>query len=311
MTHGHGPGFGRDAELNRENKLALIIGFTLILVVGVLVSDHLSRANSAALVVEDGQGDTLIHQPISGGTIRDTIAANIAPRTAAQNAQAVETPPARRQPGSLGGSMALTDPNPEVIDQGSGPDAIGRLATTAGNTFNKILDIYSNSAVPAVEIDRAGPRGVITEPTSTIPTTIPYEVKAGDNIYRIAQRYLGDGERWREIRDQNRATVGDDGQLAVGARLKIRVLEPAAQPGSAAFARETPRLPISDTPRPIDIGDGAFRTYEVRAGDILGKIAQKQLGTVKRMDEILRLNADKLADADSIRVGMKIKLPSK
>lgn len=298
--------------MNRENKLALIIGFTLILVVGVLVSDHLSRANSAALVVEDGQGDTLIHQPISGGTIRDTIAANIAPRTAAQNAQAIETPPVQEQPGSLGGSMALTDPNPVVIDQGSGPDAIDRLATTAGQTFNKILDIYSNSAVPAaVEIDRAGPRGVITEPTSTIPTSIPYEVKPGDNIYRIAQRYLGDGERWREIRDQNRGTVGNEGQLAVGARLKIRVLEPATQSRSATFARETPRLPISDTPRPIDIGDGAFRTYEVQAGDILGKIAQNELGTVKRMDEILRLNADKLDDADSIRVGMKIKLPSK
>jgi len=299
--------------VNRENKLALIIGFTLILVVGVLVSDHLSRANSAALGADEDGGDVAIRQPISGGTIRDTIAANIASRPARQGSQGTETPPAETQAGSLGGSLALTDPNPVVIDQGSGPDAIDRLADSAGSTLNKILDIYSNSAVhPAVEIDRAGPRSLITEPTSTIPTSIPYEVRAGDNIYRIAERYLGDGERWREIRDQNRDTVGAEGELAVGAMLRIRVLEPVSGSGGATpVANARPRLPISDTPRPIDIGDGAFRTYEVQAGDILGKIAQKELGTVRRMDEILRLNADKLKDADSIRVGMKIRLPSK
>lgn len=295
--------------MNRENKLALIIGFTLILVVGVLVSDHLSRANSAALGAEENTADATIHRPISGGTIRETIAANIAPRTAAQNTQAEQAPATQ----NIGGTPTLTDPAPLVIDQNrfaSNPndDTLDRLA----NTASRILDMYQNSAVPAaVEIDRAGPRAVITEPTGTIPTSIAYEVKAGDNIYRIAERYLGNGERWREIRDSNRGFVGDEGELAIGARLKIRVLEPAGAARSMPIVRDTPRLPISDTPRPIDIGDGAFRTYEVQPGDILGKIAQKELGTVKRMDEILRLNADKLKDADSIRVGMKIKLPAK
>jgi nucleoid-associated protein YgaU len=308
VTHGRGPGFGRDAQVNRENKLALIIGFTLILVVGVLVSDHLSRANSAALGADEDVAK--VHQPISGGTIRDTIAANIAPRTARPSTPSPQALPAE----NIGGSLALTDPNPVVIDQGqiaSNPsaDALGRLADSAGSTINKILDIYSGSAVPAaVELDRAGPRAMITEPTSTIPTSISYEVKPGDNIYRIAARYLGNGERWREIRDRNPGTVGRDGELAVGAKLRIRVLEPVG--GATPISLPRARLPISDTPRPIDIGDGAFRTYEVQPGDILGKIAQKQLGTVKRMDEILRLNADQLDDADSIRVGMKIRLPA-
>ncbi|MFN7020841.1 MAG: hypothetical protein ACK4WH_05885, partial [Phycisphaerales bacterium] len=38
--------------MTREHKLALIIGFTLVLVVGVLISDHFSKAHEARLRTE-------------------------------------------------------------------------------------------------------------------------------------------------------------------------------------------------------------------------------------------------------------------
>ncbi len=41
--------FGRILPVNRELKLALIVGFSLVLVVAVLISDHLSSARKAAM----------------------------------------------------------------------------------------------------------------------------------------------------------------------------------------------------------------------------------------------------------------------
>ena len=46
--------------MTRENKLALIIGFGLILVVGILVSDHFSPAsNDQAADLSDGMNSLI------------------------------------------------------------------------------------------------------------------------------------------------------------------------------------------------------------------------------------------------------------
>jgi len=50
------------------------------------------------------------------------------------------------------------------------------------------------------------------------------------------------------------------------------------------------------------------RTYVVRAGDTLGEIAQRELGTFKRWTEIQRLNGG--LDPAKLRSGMKLKLPA-
>ena len=52
-----------------------------------------------------------------------------------------------------------------------------------------------------------------------------------------------------------------------------------------------------------------MKTYTVKKGDTLGQIAQRELGTMKRADEIVKLN--KLKSASSIREGMKLSLPTK
>lgn len=51
--------------------------------------------------------------------------------------------------------------------------------------------------------------------------------------------------------------------------------------------------------------------YVVKRGDVLSTIAQRELGTVKRMDEILRLNSDKIKSADEIWVGLELKMPAR
>jgi hypothetical protein len=49
-----------------------------------------------------------------------------------------------------------------------------------------------------------------------------YHVKPGDSLWKISESQLGDGNKWNEIFDLNKNTLGDNPQLIqAGADLKI------------------------------------------------------------------------------------------
>ena len=48
-----------------------------------------------------------------------------------------------------------------------------------------------------------------------------YIVAPGDCLWRIAQRTLGHGERWREIYETNMAVIKDPARIYVGQRITI------------------------------------------------------------------------------------------
>ena len=52
------------------------------------------------------------------------------------------------------------------------------------------------------------------------------------------------------------------------------------------------------------------RTYTVRAGDTLSKIAKEQLGNAGDYTKIFEANRDQLDDADHIEPGQVLKLPA-
>ena len=53
----------------------------------------------------------------------------------------------------------------------------------------------------------------------------------------------------------------------------------------------------------------AAKTYTVKAGDTLGKIAKEHLGNASAYMKIFELNKDQLSDPDKIKPGQVIKLP--
>jgi nucleoid-associated protein YgaU len=79
-----------------------------------------------------------------------------------------------------------------------------------------------------------------------------------------------------------------DWQKEVQADIKVN---PAAKPGA--------------TP-----GQGAMKTYTVKAGDTLSKIAKEHLGDANAYDEIFNANRDQLSDPDKIKPGQVLKIPA-
>jgi LysM repeat protein len=110
-------------------------------------------------------------------------------------------------------------------------------------------------------------------------------VQAGDDLWSLAERYYGDGRDWRKIATANPTVLtGGPDRLQVGWRLKIPDLGE-------------------------NLSSGRDRVINVRRGDTLSSIAERELGSAARWTDIFRANRAQLSDPDELAVGMRLVLP--
>jgi nucleoid-associated protein YgaU len=294
--------------VNRENKLAIIIGFSLVLVVAVLISDHFSRARTAQISAEIkpgtpeefGAGTAGLTEPIGGS---GTIPAHTSPLA-----------------GELTNSRTRTvsDPGPA----GHAPDEV-KMGVDDG--YREPTETSDDVA------SRDEGRSSIPDKPFSKGAMKTHEVKDGDKMYRIAEKYYGDGTLWKSLADYNKDRVPNAGALRVGVTLRIPpkdVLMGEAQiapegqkptpingregtggrPGTTKESKPADRS-IAGTPTKND--SKSSKTYKVARGDSLGTIAQKLLGSSRRASELYQLNKDVLEDEHSVVAGMVLKVPAR
>jgi len=101
--------------------------------------------------------------------------------------------------------------------------------------------------------------------------------------------------------------------------VRLRIGGPRSQDASQPVAPDDANRPqppdvVNPDPTPgrdvrsPDDAPPAPRTVIVRSGETLGEIVQRELGSVSRLAEVVRLNG--LDDPDSIRAGVEIRLPA-
>lgn len=306
--------------MNREQKIALILGFAVILVVGVLVSDHWSRARELELA-DATEGD--------GGFVQQTpIAALPGPR----EVTLAPFEPPQAEPAWA----AKTDPVDEPL-----PQEIVRIDQGSGETRSPLSEMLEQAG-PAVALDSSGGGGFLSElgragerivqelgalpeaarlerervpqigarpakaesdePGATPTRRVRHTVAKNESLFAIAKRYYGDGNKWRLIKDANPTKVDANGGVRQGVTLEIPADVDGAAPrppkpsGQATPPRPTLSEPIS---------------YTVKKNDSLSEIAQRFLGSARRMSEIIAANRGKISDPDDIRVGMVLTIPAR
>lgn len=281
--------------MTREQKLALLMGFALVLVVAVLVSDHLSSASRAELgsIVAEaelpvGSSDEAVPDPID-----QSFASNARPMVFGREPE----PTPQQAVASRSAGDALRDAIAAGADES---ETSTPLATRIRQSMS--------SMPTAAQTDRSA-SSAKEEPkarVSTHPASRRYTVRENDSLWRIAAREYGDGHLHSRLAAYNAGRIGDDGEILVGSELLIpsRAELESGAPGPRERALSKRELPKRESASKI-------RRYTVKRGDTLGEIAASLLGSAKRWPEIVDLNADVIDDPESVPVGAVLKIPAR
>ncbi len=301
--------------MTREIKLALILGSALVLVVGVLISDHLSGARNARIAQVESD---LAAPPVAARTSTLSEPERTGWSLPLGPSQAKAEPPAPAI------NNALADPNAALAQindptsahlPGVSPESAPQL--TASEQVTELMRMAQGEGVPLTYESPSQPAAnpFIAPPTTANSQTSPISnpaasseivVRDGDTLWSLAETHLGSGAQFPKLLEANRDRIGaDGGEIRVGTRLRL----PASAAKLDTPASKPSTKPVSESSKPTKADKPGPRSYTVKKGDTLGSIASSQLGSAKRWKEIQDANPG-LKPTD-LRVGQAIKLPPK
>lgn len=280
--------------MTREQKLALILGFALVLVVGVLVSDHISRSERNDALSTDGLDSRLAHTDHAPTTLLVNRGADLP--------TPVNATPERDFASDTRGSGGFFDGVERGFRENAG--RIGDLPVTVNTTRDRDAD----RATPSDQFTMGQPQLRVNE---TEPARI-YRVKENDSLWGIADREYGDGALHEKLAQYNFDRVGKDGGLRKGATILIPTKEAllAYREGDTRGVRRG-TTPGRETPRKAETpGTPTARTYVVKKGETLSEICQERLGKGSRWREVVELNNGEIPDDGIVGEGQEILLPA-
>ena len=280
--------------MTREAKTGLLVALAFLLVVGILLSDHVAVATREPLAPLAS-----LDESIRGSVGVPGIDDQPAPPLAAPPSLPAAVEPAPAQPFTYQPRPTPTpDPwaEPPVVRVENAPattlppQALAQVAEAAGQPVETVRAVAPAPASPKL----AG--------------VVEYVAQPGDVLSKIVARHLG---RWtpenREIFLRLNPSLRDDPDLIVVGRAYIVPRDAAAL---AALQRPAAPVDVTVANVPAKATAPTNRTYTVRPGDTLYRIAAGVLGDPGQQDAILKLNAAALDDPDHLSVGQVLKLPA-
>lgn len=324
--------------MRRENKLALIVGFSVLLVVAVLVSDHLSTArfddvaDGLDSLLEVPGGRAFVEQPLRteppaiaarperSGAGQIGFGPNGNNTTTARGEDFPAYPPDQGQEiaDGRGATDRLGVDEPVEINIGSlgrGQDddrerGMTQITGIDPDTIRDLLARQKPVLVRTVPGTSSGGDATPTKPIETPRTTghVPrdnkYVIQPNDTLFEICQRLYGDGTKWRELVAINKGRIREDGTVFPGVAID---LVPGVIRSPESRTSRTPSGVLISTPsRPLR---ESTRSYTVKKGDTLSEIVQREVGSVRHLGRVRDLNPWLETQKDNIRVGQSLTLP--
>lgn len=318
--------------MTRENKLALVVGFGLILFVGILISDHFSvaRNQASANLTSPRITDPLMPGPhtrnepdliaLKPEPAPPTTAPLLQPGQPAVNpsTMASDTTGGQRQPIESMSPEQRSMINREVdvasrsalAQSNSAPRTTRDVEPIPQNVQGNLTALNSRQSEP-IRIEGFTPVPGGAESAVNIKDMRFHDVAQGESMFAICRQHYGDTSLAQALAKFNK--MDDPAQLRVGRRLLIPPAEtlggkskvqPNAMPTSPTIAN--PTAVAANAPKPA----AKAKTYTVKSGDSLSLIAQRLLGDKERWRDLQKLNRDVIDDPDNLRVGTVLRLSS-
>ncbi len=285
------PQHGCFGRMTRENKLALVVGFGLILIVGILISDHLSAAS---------------RQEAAQLGVVDPLAAN----TTQAAARLVEYQPSQ-QPSETrmrSNTQQADSADLHIVDQSRNVGGDDSPRTDVGGHAIDLSDPESNASARNTAVEPARPQtetqleiiSLDDLSEATPPTGITFhDVRDREALSTICSSFYGTASLVNALADFN--AIADPNLVQAGTRLKL----PATLKG---VTRRTPgEHRPSHTARQKQ---SELRTYTIKRGDTLSELAQKLLGSASRWSDLQKANPREIPDPDRLIEGITIRIPA-
>lgn len=181
--------------MTRELKLAMVIGFALLLLLAILVSDHFSAADLR----------------------QQTLLESSQPR----HALAAAPPPAIRE----------LPPVAELVVEPLRPSAPSRLADAPPSIPAEVRPLGGGTGRGLADAAAAAPTHARS--TAPVPTERIHRVAEGESLSRIAERIYGDRELWKALAAYNTDRLPNPNVLKTGLVLRIPPKEVLTGGGTA------------------------------------------------------------------------------
>jgi nucleoid-associated protein YgaU len=161
--------------------------------------------------------------------------------------------------------------------------------------------------VPVVSASTAGSSVLPpANPAASTPTPETsgrvYVVKAGDTLSSIATHEMH-SSKWADLAKANEDVLHGSTSLKVGMKLTI----PGDSGASSAVASHDAAPPATSTAG----ATSSEHEYVVKNGDTLWGIAKSEMGGEASVKDLRAANQDVLKGSDTLKVGMKLKIPAK
>ena len=293
--------------MNKETKIGLVTGVTLIVLIGAMLSSYLSAPrDSIGDLAVAGQGRSLRNQISNPVGIAQVPIPQNAPMNPVQSAPQAMAP----------SSVAVSTQYNQVTQL---PYGAATAPTTSAESLTPAAAMVTPQAVPVVVAQKpVSSMAMVAATAQAGAQAATYIVRPGDTLDKIAWHFYHDSGpvAVRRIVHSNASKLSSAGTtIRVGETLTI---PPAAQQAGTSHVHLLTMAAQStgnsygteySTQRVVPASDSSVHTYRVESGDTLWGIARKTMGagTDANVHRIMVLNH--IRDARTIAVGQMLKIP--
>ena len=298
--------------MRRDTQIGIILGIVILVIIGVFLSTRASNNISVLpdLVLSEGvRQKTEVKEIDINSFFKESKKAEPEKELAVEfpteevlvSEELVELTQPEMQPEA---TIVETSIDEESSLEGKWEGVAEMIVEEPEIAEQEVEDVHVVQNTPSVE------EIIVPEPEEEPQTSsytasaepVYYKVQSNDNLFKIAKKHYGDGQKWKKIFEANRGIMPDSNSLYIDQLLLIPDVSVENRPKESFITQVRGQL---DNERSNNVD-----THTVKAGDTLYRIAEEYYDDPSVWTKILEANEDTLEDAGSLKKGQVLIIPN-